>query len=242
MPSESPPKVCNSYAQTGSCRFGSQCKFAHVERVSVTSNNNKKRRRVERVNVTNNNNKKRKTNLPTKRSGTQTPLDNFFAKYPEFEYNSSASASLEFNRMRDEHSWDDEEREKAYHDFKDAIVHQFNHFYGTDADNLTSWRTLCQIVQVSPIPDTLESCREAVKATHVNIVDLIDAGVTEGPVRVFVSEVALSEYTKTTRKFFPRDNVHAGGLLKYLLRRIMNPRPERRVSESGRKKQSRRKR
>ncbi|KAG1728065.1 uncharacterized protein EDB91DRAFT_1350209 [Suillus paluster] len=223
MPSESSPRVCYGYAQTGSCRFGSQCKFAHVEGVN------------------NNNNRKRRTRHKRPQTRTQTPLDQFFAKYPQFEYDSSESASLEFYRMCDEFDWDrdDEEREEASRYFKDAIVHQFNHIYGTDADNLTSWHTLCQIVQVSPVPDTLESCREAVKATYVNIVDLIDTGVTEGAVTVFVSEVELSEYTKRTGKIFPRDNVHAGGLLKYLLRRIMNPRPER---VSGRKTQSRRKR
>ncbi|KAG1899039.1 uncharacterized protein F5891DRAFT_435225 [Suillus fuscotomentosus] len=99
-----------------------------------------------------------------------------------------------------------------------------------------SWRNLCQIVRISPIPDTLESCREVVKATHVNIVDLIDTKVTGKPVTIFYSEAKLSEYTKATGKFFPRDNAYAGGLLRYLLRRIMNPRQER-VSRSGQRTQ-----
>ncbi|KAG2121769.1 hypothetical protein DEU56DRAFT_746514, partial [Suillus clintonianus] len=170
-------------------------------------------------------------------------LDDFFASYPEFEYDPSASASLEFYRMCDQFNWDreDEEKEKASSDFKDALVQQFNHIYGTDADDLTSWRTLCQVVRISPIPESLMSCREAVKATHVNIVDLVDTEGTGEPVTVFVSEVKLSEYTKATGKFFPRENAHAGGLLRYLLRRIMQPRPER-VSGSSRKTQSRRRR
>lgn len=64
--------------------------------------------------------------------------------------------------MCDEFGWDREnkEREQASRDFKDALVKQFNDIYGTDVNDLTSWRTLCQIVHVSPIPDTLESCRE----------------------------------------------------------------------------------
>ncbi|KAG1882486.1 hypothetical protein F4604DRAFT_1879511 [Suillus subluteus] len=204
----SSPRVCYSYSQTASCRFGSKCRFAHDEGSEVTNDRSQ--------------------------TETQAPLDNFFAKYPNFEYNSSASASLEFYRMCDEFGWDkeDKEREQASRDFKDSLVQQFNDIYGTDVNDLTSWRTLCQIVHVSPIPDTLESCREAVKATHVNIVDL-----------VFVSEVDLSEYTISTGKFFPRDNAYAGGLLRYLLRRIINPRQER-VLGSSRKtpRQSRRRR
>ncbi|KAG1835362.1 hypothetical protein DFJ58DRAFT_670416, partial [Suillus subalutaceus] len=178
---------------------------------------------------------------------TQTPLDNFFAKYPEFKYNSSVSASLEFYRMCDKFGWDKEnededenkKRKKASRGFKNALVQQFNDIYGTDVKNLVSWRTLCQIVHVSPIPDTLESCREAVKATHVNIVDLVDTETTGEPVTVFSSEVDLSKYTKLMGKFFPRDNAYAGGLLRYLLRHILNPRQER-VLGSSRKTQSRR--
>ncbi|KAG2338291.1 hypothetical protein BDR05DRAFT_969366 [Suillus weaverae] len=172
----SSPRVCYSYSQTASCRFGSQCRFAHGEGFEVTND-------VDR---------------------------------------------------------DDKEREQASRDFKDALFQQFNEIYGTDVNNLTSWRTLCQIVHISPIPDTLESCREAVKATHVNIVDLVDTKVTGEPVTV-VSEVDQSEYTISTGKFFPRDNAYAGGLLRYLLRRIINPRQER-VSKSGLKTQSRRRR
>ncbi|KAG2158682.1 uncharacterized protein EDB93DRAFT_1245913 [Suillus bovinus] len=208
-------RVCYSYSQTASCRFGSQCRFAHDEEFEVTNDRSQ--------------------------TYTQTPLDDFFATYPKFTYNSSASAPLEFYRMCDQFCWDreDEEREQAHSDFKDALVKQFNEIYGTDVNDLTSWRNLCQIVRVSPIPDTLDLCREAVKATHVNIVDLIDTKVTEEPVTIFSSEVDLSEYTKATGKYFPRDNAYAGGLLRYLLRRIMNPRQE---YVSSRKTQSKRRR
>ncbi|OJA12927.1 hypothetical protein AZE42_09298 [Rhizopogon vesiculosus] len=210
--------VCYAYAQTGECRYGSRCKYVHVEGVDL-----------------------RDSNSSTERSqtSTQTPLDKFFAKYPEFDYNSSASASREFYRMCNKFGWgkEDDERQCAHNDFKDALVQQFNHIYGTDADDLASWNTLCQIVRVSPIPDTLKSCRKAVKKTHVNIVDLIDTKMTGEPVTVFASELKLSEYTKQTGKIFPRDNAYAGGLLRYLLRRIMNPRPE---VASGRKTRSKR--
>ncbi|KAG2102837.1 uncharacterized protein F5147DRAFT_706977 [Suillus discolor] len=201
-------RVCYSYSQTASCRFGSQCRFAHDEGFKITN-------------------------------GIQTPLDDFFATYPAFDYNSSASASSEFHRMCGHFCWNkkDKEKKKAHRDFKDALVQQLNEIYGTDVNNLSSWRNLCQIVHISPIPDTLESCREAVKATHVNIVDLIDTKVTGKPVTIFVSEAKLSEYTKATRKFFPRDNAHAGGLLRYLLRRIMNPRQEH--ASRGQKMQAR---
>lgn len=58
----------------------------------------------------------------------------------------------------------------------------------------------------------------------VNIVDLIDTPVTQGPIVHFKSEEALSEYTKSKGKYFPAHSVHAGGLLKFLLRKIDDPR------------------
>ena len=46
---------------------------------------------------------------------------------------------------------------------------------------------------------------------------------TRKKARIFPTEVALSEYTKLTEKYFPKDNAYAGNLLKFLLRQIMNP-------------------
>lgn len=64
---------------------------------------------------------------------------------------------------------------------------------------------------------------QKVKATHVNIVDFIEAPLSGASIVTFESELALSEYTKDTTKYFPRDDVNSGSLLQYLLRRIMNP-------------------
>ncbi|KAG0701160.1 hypothetical protein DFH29DRAFT_806599, partial [Suillus ampliporus] len=88
-----------------------------------------------------------------------------------FEYDLSASASLQFYRMCDE--FDKTKREKRPPTISRTPSGLFSssNIYGTDADDLTSWRTLCQIVHVFLIPGTSKSCRKAVKATHVNIVD-----------------------------------------------------------------------
>ncbi len=63
----------------------------------------------------------------------------------------------------------------------------------------------------------------------------MDAQGTGRPVDTFPSEVALAEYTKETGKFFPRDDAEAGGLLRLLLRQIMNP-----GERDSRKRKSRR--
>jgi len=114
---------------------------------------------------------------------------------------------------------------------------QFNDIYGTDVGAIDSWRKLCQVLGIFPIPESLEACRNAVVDTHVNLVDLVDTPTTGKAVVLYKSEEALSKYTIKTGKTFSRKSAHAGGLLKFLLRRIFNPRldEEGKRSEKGRR-------
>jgi hypothetical protein len=60
---------------------------------------------------------------------------------------------------------------------------------------------------------------------HVNLVDLV-RGSREN-IRIFESEKELSEYTKETEKFFPKENAVDGGVLRALRRHILEPRESR---------------
>ena len=61
-----------------------------------------------------------------------------------------------------------------------------------------------------------------VKQTHVNIVDLVDDS-GDSDVKIFKSLEDLRSYTIATQKYFPKENAYAGGVLKFLLREILNP-------------------
>lgn len=63
---------------------------------------------------------------------------------------------------------------------------------------------------------------KAMLSIHVNLVDLTD-GVDSSEIRLFETEKELSEYTISSHKIFPRENVHSGSLLSDLLRHIFNP-------------------
>lgn len=67
---------------------------------------------------------------------------------------------------------------------------------------------------------------QVIERTHVNLVDLL---TSQGPqeVRKFPSEIALSRYTKATKRIFPSNHLEAGSLLRTLLRQIMHPRADR---------------
>jgi len=123
------------------------------------------------------------------------------------------------------------ERHAAYELLRDAMAKQFNEIYG-DADSLDAWQDLCRVLDISPIPEDLKECRETVTNTHVNLVDLIERKSQH--VTKFSSEKELSEYTREEKKFFPKENAHAGVLLKYLLRHILNPSSSNRGGVSNR--------
>jgi len=57
----------------------------------------------------------------------------------------------------------------------------------------------------------------------VNLVDLV---ANSGDVTIFSSVEELSEYSRTEKKIFPREDAHAGELLSYLLRHIFDPSKE----------------
>lgn len=132
-------------------------------------------------------------------------------------------------------------KKRAKRALKTAMVAQFNQMYGRDANDLASWQHLCNALGVKPLPTKIAACKrvrrvvsisfiaavylpdfvhELVTNTHVNLVDFIQAPDPEKPVPTFSSEDALSAYTRSARKFFPRGDIKAGSLLRCLLRHI----------------------
>ena len=88
-------------------------------------------------------------------------IQDFFDGY-EFDYDSSKPIMSEFRRMRYEFDWDrdGEEQQEAREALKDAMVMQFNQYYGTDIEDINNWQILCGVLGISPIPQELQACRE----------------------------------------------------------------------------------
>lgn len=175
-------------------------------------------------------------------------LDNFFAQHPAFPYRRNAPSVQEFYRMCDYFNWDrdDFDRQNAHDEFKTALVHQFNSIYGTDVNDVESWRKLCLALDIVPLPNGLEQSRKVsssdrsferqavivvltkekrgktVQEVHVNLVDLVDTRKTGESVRIFDTLDGLRAYTIQEGKYFPKESAYAGGVLKFLLREILN--------------------
>ncbi|QPC80169.1 hypothetical protein HYE68_010921 [Fusarium pseudograminearum] len=112
--------------------------------------------------------------------------------------------------MSDFFDWDRDDEEDAKRDFKAAMVKQFNDIYGTDPDNLENWQKLCHVLNIEPAPTRLEACRERVRRTHVNLVDLVETANTGLPVKVFENLEQLQDYTVENERFFPKYSAYHG--------------------------------
>ncbi|KAH0828875.1 hypothetical protein J3R83DRAFT_2262 [Lanmaoa asiatica] len=175
---------------------------------------------------------------------TPPPLETFFAGFAAvgFSYQPATSAQKNFARLCQVSGWarNSPARADAREGFKDALVQQFNFLYGVDGNDLAAWQNLCKTIGIEPFPDSIDECRKVggtmifiivcsshgaqlVWDAHVNIVDLIEAVRTGRPVRQFPTLDELAAYTKRTDRFFPKQNAYQGGLLKELLREIINP-------------------
>jgi len=158
-------------------------------------------------------------------------IDEFFAGYPAFDYDKTKPIIQQFQAMCFQFKWwrvkgldgkwrDDARKVEAKTKFDHALVSQFNTTFGTDEHDLAAWQHLCEILNISPIPAKIHQCRQAVRNAHVNLVDLVEYHRIGQDVEKFTTVEDLSEYTHETDKFFPRNHAKAGGLLRFLLRRI----------------------
>lgn len=221
------PGICYDFARSGHCRFGARCKFLH---------NPPKEAQVGKRG----NGRQGKTKSKGAFAKQADKIDNFFATYSEFDYDSSAPYMEEFYRMCDFFGWNrnDPDRKDAHEELRGAMVQEFNSLYGEDIDDLLLWQELCKAVRILPIPDDIGTCRKVrlfallpmaylmntkqkIKETHVNLVDLVERGRTGKRVRLFSSLEELRAYTISTGKFFPKEDAYAGGVLKFLLREIL---------------------
>lgn len=160
----------------------------------------------------------------------RTHLESFFAQYPDFKYDPTKPYMEEFYRMTNQFDWDSKGTPEQQASFQaarqginDASVRQFNEIFGKDENDLTSWRNLCSVLEIADIPTSLKDCRKVVKALYINLCDLVDSPALHTQVEHFDSEEALSEYTIEEGKYFPLESALAGGLLKFLLRHILDP-------------------
>ncbi|KAG1774605.1 hypothetical protein EV702DRAFT_1123210 [Suillus placidus] len=193
--------------------------------------------------------RRRREGANARRTPTPPPVDDmplaaFFAQFESFSFNANQSSNKNFDRLIRVIKCDpqDPRRRAVQEGFKDALVQEFNERFGTDGNDLSNWQNLCCVLRIVPVPDSIEQCRQCVWDTHVNLVDLVDSARTGTPVKLFASLGELTAYTlRRPKKFFPKENAYQGGLLKELLREIINPYFGKRRNGSAKRKERKKK-
>ena len=76
--------------------------------------------------------------------------------------------------MCDFFDWDrrDPERAEAHDGFKTALVQQFNSLYGTEVDDMESWRGLSLALDISPLPENLKGMDKEAEACGAERVEI----------------------------------------------------------------------
>ncbi|KAM0436932.1 hypothetical protein ACHAPT_002645 [Fusarium lateritium] len=196
-------KICSFFQKSGRCRYGHNCKFSHALSDTLPPPDDK----VE----------------PTPpEKVADSPMDLFFAKYPEFEYMRNKPLWNEFDRLCEDLKFGEPKRYHVKGDFRNALVEEFNHVYGTDEGDLECWRKLCKTMGLST-PTTLAKAHKLVRGAHINLVVLVQSPRTCEPVQVFKNIQDLRNFTAETSWTFPCQHNKAGGLLNALLRKIGDP-------------------
>ncbi|OAL23216.1 hypothetical protein AYO20_11028 [Fonsecaea nubica] len=168
---------------------------------------------------------------PFHKQPPETPLDSFFRSFPTFVYDPSLPPSTSYARLRRHQGWrrDDTASQDAWTRYQDALASELRMWFGSE-DDLKAWHSLCRAIGVTPLPRTCRQCEQAVRRTHVNIVDLIEWGRRRGGdtddarVPTFRNEAELRTYTKKTRKIFRNTLEHDNVVLRHLLRHIFGTR------------------
>ncbi|KAF8183063.1 hypothetical protein K438DRAFT_1839567 [Mycena galopus ATCC 62051] len=141
-------------------------------------------------------------------------FEQFFAQYPRFQYDPSAPVSVQYKAMCRKYGFPPKSN---YWEVKSEL--------DLKADAARAGFRLamsfCAVLDISPVPLTLEACRAAVRDVHVNLVDLVNWGMMGAEIRKFETLQELSTYTKDNGKFFPQSEAEAGGFLRFLLRPIL---------------------
>ena len=94
-------------------------------------------------------------------------IDQFFALYPSFDYDRTASSPREFYRLCDTLQWKKNhdgdyppERDEAYEAFRKAMVESFNQRFGVDVNDRRSWEAVCDLLRIEPLPESVEGMKK----------------------------------------------------------------------------------
>lgn len=151
------------------------------------------------------------------------PIAEYFARYPEFDYIPSSDWRQidNFNDLVQFKGWPHARSKTEFEEFKRTWTTLVEEEYS--GSSLDHYQGLCDDLDIDPIPDTVNKCKEQLKRRFVNIIDLTKyrrerrMGLDSVKPQTFGSLNALKEYSNDQKKWYPLETAK-GEMLRELLK------------------------
>ena len=146
-------------------------------------------------------------------------IDEFFARFPEFHYSPTEEwrQLAPFNALARQQNWNKKKRNQEFRRLKRAwqeVVE--SEFAGS---SIFHYQSLCEDLEIDPIPNTVSECKRELRTIFVNIVDLMQYrrdGRTGRKPRRFNDVENLKEYSLSHGKYYPKESAKAEMLRELL--------------------------
>jgi hypothetical protein len=146
-------------------------------------------------------------------------IDEYFASFPLFRYRRTTDwrQLRPFYTLARQQRWTKREREIEYRRLQEAWTGVVEPEFG--GSSLEHYRSLCEDLDIDPIPGSISECKSDLKAVFVNIVDLMqyrrNGREGEKPKR-FHNLKGLKKYSEDCRKYYPKESAKAEMLRELL--------------------------
>jgi hypothetical protein len=150
------------------------------------------------------------------------PIEAFFERHPSFNYGRSQDwRQLDrFEALAEHCGWRQKKRKYEERKLKQAWTQVVeSEFSGS---TISHYQSLCQDLNISPIPATVPECKNELREVFVNIVDLVQyrrecqMGLRAKKPRIFNSLQGLRDYSESKEKYYPRKDAKAEMLRELL--------------------------
>ena len=148
------------------------------------------------------------------------PVEAYFLRFPTFHYNPTGDWRQlgPFNALAKLKNWNKVERKKEFrllqYAWTEAVESEF------EGSSILHYQSLCEDLDIDPIPETVENCKAELRNVFVNIVDLMQYRRNrrrgEKP-KQFAQLSDLKTYSSVQGKYYPKEQAKAE-MLKELLK------------------------
>jgi len=157
--------------------------------------------------------------LQTSKIESMDPIDEFFARFSTFHYLPTKEwrQLAPFNDLADQEQWSKEKRKQEFRRlqraWRKAVESEF------EGSSISHYRSLCEDLEIDPIPSTVGACKQELRTVFVNIVDLMqyrrDRRRGRKPER-FDNLEQLKQYSSDHGKYYPKESAKAEMLRELL--------------------------